>query len=54
MLISGATGEQVSQVLRALADIVAKARAERAERPAPSLGLPPRSLIRPIESLDQD
>ena len=34
MLISGATGEQVPQVLRALADIVAQARTERAERPA--------------------
>src|SRR3954451_15115051 len=31
MLISGATGEQVPQVLRALADIVARARAERAQ-----------------------
>ena len=41
MLISGATGEQVPQVLRALADIVAQARTERAERTPP---LPPRCL----------
>jgi GTP-binding protein len=54
MLISGATGEQVPQVLRALADIVAKARTERAERPAPAPVLPPRTLVRPIDSLDQD
>ncbi|WP_431270998.1 GTPase ObgE [Dankookia sp. P2] len=54
MLISGATGEQVPQVLRALADIVAKARAERAERPASALVSPLRSMVRPIESLDQD
>ena len=48
MLISGATGEQVPQVLRALANIVAQARTERAERtPTPASTVPSRTVVRP-------
>ncbi|MFZ4411050.1 MAG: GTPase ObgE [Paracraurococcus sp.] len=55
MLISGATGEQVPQVLRALADIVAGARTARAAAPlAPVPGVARSAYVRPIESLDSD
>ncbi|TCZ62975.1 GTPase ObgE [Roseicella aquatilis] len=57
LLVSGATGEGVPGALRALADVVARAREERASQPpAPPPVIPPapgRAQVRPIESFDE-
>jgi GTP-binding protein len=58
LLVSGVTGEGVPEVLRALADVVARAREVRANQPPavlPPVSAPPqRALLRPIESFDSE
>jgi GTP-binding protein len=54
LLVSGVTGEGVPEVLRALADEVARDHAERAAQPPAPTEPAPHRLVRPIAGLDSE